>query len=109
MSFGFGPCIFFNSGLTCRILGFCNKELLLEQYAILDCIVFLKLGTISKAGLTQPQLVSESKAFGLSTEAWPWTAGPTVAQFMSAWHQIQTPPSCFATVRILIGVWIIVR
>ena len=29
---------FFNSGPTCRILGFCNKELLLEQYAILYII-----------------------------------------------------------------------
>ena len=40
---------------------------------------------IYKDGLPQPKLILDSKAFGLATQAWPWTAGPLVLHFMSAW------------------------
>ena len=43
-----------------------------------------KFVCMNEAGLTQPKLILDSKAFGLATEDRPWTAGPAVPQFMSA-------------------------
>ena len=42
----------------------------------------MRPATISKAGLTQPKLILDSKALGLATEARPPTIGSALPQFM---------------------------
>ena len=47
--------------------------------------LFCETGHNCKAGLIQPKLFLDSKAFGIATEAQPQTPGRKVMQLISVW------------------------
>ena len=49
---------------------------------------FVRSAPTCMAGFIQPKLILDLEALGLTTEAWPHTAGCAVLQFMSAWPAV---------------------